>query len=49
MNMLKTIIATVFVATSASAIATEGQIAPTTVVTKTATQTVAKEVLHLHK
>ena len=42
MNMLKTMIATAIVATSASAMATEAQVAPATVVTKT-TQTVAKE------
>ena len=42
MNMLKTMIATAIVATSASAMATEVQVAPATVVTKT-TQTVAKE------
>ncbi|MCP5776041.1 hypothetical protein NL389_40055, partial [Klebsiella pneumoniae] len=45
MNMLKTMIATAIVATSASAMATEVQVAPATVVTQTTqtTQTVAKE------
>ena len=40
--MLKTMIATAIVATSASAMATEAQVTPAIVVTKT-TQTVGKE------
>ncbi len=49
MNMLKTMIATAIVATSASAMATEAQVAPATVVTLKQPKLLPKKLLHLYK